>query len=106
MIAELIFLSFVYILYNTSKEFSKYFLAIFFLQFSFRIYLFSFPSQQGEEFRGESQQTVDELERLEQLCDLQTQEIFNLKKELLILSRKGGHILPPIEPPTSHLDQA
>ncbi|XP_014776510.1 cilia- and flagella-associated protein 44, partial [Octopus bimaculoides] len=36
----------------------------------------------GEEFRGESQQTIDELERLEQLCDLQTQEIFNLKKEL------------------------
>ncbi|XP_029636432.1 cilia- and flagella-associated protein 44-like [Octopus sinensis] len=59
----------------------------------------------GEEFRGESQQTIDELERLEQLCDLQTQEIFNLKKELIILSRKGGHILPPIEPPTPHIDQ-
>jgi len=34
-----------------------------------------------------------------QLVQLQAQEIDALKEEIMLLSRKGGHILPPAQPP-------
>lgn len=34
-----------------------------------------------------------------QLVQLQAQEIDSLKDEITLLSRKGGHILPPSQPP-------
>ena len=40
-----------------------------------------------------------ERKRLVQLVQLQAQEIEALKDEILLLSRKGGHILPPAQPP-------
>ncbi|GAB1602868.1 cilia- and flagella-associated protein 44-like [Argonauta hians] len=56
-----------------------------------------------EEQRSETQKSRKELERLEQLCNIQTEELLNLKREQIILSQKGGHILPPIEPPVQHV---
>lgn len=55
---------------------------------------------QGEEFQSESVHAADELDRLRQLCQLQAHDAMTLKQEILLLSRKGGHILPPIEPPS------
>ena len=45
---------------------------------------------------------VRERQRLVQLVQLQAQEIDALKDEILLLSRKGGHILPPAQPPMAH----
>ena len=40
-----------------------------------------------------------ERQRLHTLVQLQAQEIEALKSEISVLSRKGGHILPPTQPP-------
>ena len=50
---------------------------------------------QADEFTGPSKQNVEEFDRLCTLVQLQAQEIEALKAEISILSRKGGHILPP-----------
>ena len=42
---------------------------------------------------------VEERQRLHTLVQLQAQEVEALKAEIAILSRKGGHILPPTQPP-------
>ncbi|CAK8686101.1 unnamed protein product [Clavelina lepadiformis] len=42
---------------------------------------------------------MKEQHRLVQLVQLQAQEIQALKEEIGLLSRKGGHILPPAQPP-------
>ena len=49
----------------------------------------------SDEFTGQSKDSVEEFDRLCTLVQLQAQEIEALKAEISILSRKGGHILPP-----------
>lgn len=53
----------------------------------------------GEEYSGARKSDVREKQRLIQLVQLQAQEIDALKEEIMLLSRKGGHILPPAQPP-------
>ena len=54
---------------------------------------------QGSEFSGSRKADIRERQRLVQLVQLQAQEIDALKDEITLLSRKGGHILPPAQPP-------
>ena len=54
---------------------------------------------QGGEFSGERKSDIHERQRLIQLVHLQAQEVEALKEEITLLSRKGGHILPPAQPP-------
>jgi len=42
---------------------------------------------------------TEERDRITQLVQLQAQEIDSLKDEILLLSRKGGHVMPPSQPP-------
>ncbi|CAG5122903.1 unnamed protein product, partial [Candidula unifasciata] len=51
------------------------------------------------EFKGQRQTDVREKHRLIQLVQLQAQEMDALKEEINLLSRKGGHILPPAQAP-------
>ena len=60
---------------------------------------FSFSRCQGTEFTGSRKADIRERQRLVQLVQLQAQEIDALKDEITLLSRKGGHILPPAQPP-------
>ncbi|XP_033641081.1 cilia- and flagella-associated protein 44-like isoform X3 [Asterias rubens] len=53
----------------------------------------------GGEFTGSRKADLEERGRLIQLVQLQAQEIEALKEEISLLSRKGGHILPPTQPP-------
>ncbi|KAK6165219.1 hypothetical protein SNE40_023570 [Patella caerulea] len=53
----------------------------------------------GEEYSGQRKADIHEKSRLIQLVQLQAQEIEALKDEIMLLSRKGGHILPPAQPP-------
>ncbi|XP_059142623.1 cilia- and flagella-associated protein 44-like isoform X2 [Physella acuta] len=53
------------------------------------------------EFVGQRKSDIREKQRLIQLIQLQAQEVDALKEEILLLSRKGGHILPPTHPPLS-----
>ncbi|XP_071957578.1 cilia- and flagella-associated protein 44-like isoform X2 [Antedon mediterranea] len=53
----------------------------------------------GGEFQGSRKADLEEKQRLIQLVQLQAQEIEALKEEISLLSRKGGHILPPTQPP-------
>lgn len=53
---------------------------------------------QGGEFRGNRKTDLEEQQRLVQLVQLQSQEIDALKNEISVLSRKGGHIMPPPGP--------
>ncbi|GFO10997.1 cilia- and flagella-associated protein 44-like [Plakobranchus ocellatus] len=53
----------------------------------------------GADFTGQRKTDVREKQRLIQLVQLQAQEIDALKEEIMLLSRKGGHILPPAQPP-------
>jgi hypothetical protein len=57
--------------------------------------LISHKTKASDEFTGPSKQNVEEFDRLCTLVQLQAQEIEALKAEISILSRKGGHILPP-----------
>ncbi|CAH1796965.1 unnamed protein product [Owenia fusiformis] len=54
---------------------------------------------QGGEFSGQRKADLRERQRLIQLVQLQAQEVEALKEEIMLLSRKGGHILPPAQPP-------
>jgi len=57
---------------------------------------------QGSEYSGPRKTELIERKRLIQLVQLQAQEVEALKDEILLLSRKGGHILPPAQPPIPH----
>ena len=57
--------------------------------------MISHKTQSADDFTGPSKQNVEEFDRLCTLVQLQAQEIEALKAEISILSRKGGHILPP-----------
>ena len=56
-------------------------------------------SSLGEELAATTKKDIEERKRLHTLVQLQAQEIEALKAEISILSRKGGHILPPTQPP-------
>ncbi|XP_066455410.1 cilia- and flagella-associated protein 44 isoform X2 [Eleutherodactylus coqui] len=56
----------------------------------------------GEEFQGPRKADIRERQKLLQLVEMQTQEIDSLKEEILLLSKKGGNILPPAHPPAAH----
>ncbi|XP_065931883.1 cilia- and flagella-associated protein 44 isoform X1 [Magallana gigas] len=66
---------------------------------SFEGELDSRQKSSGQEFTGARKADVRERQRLIQLVQLQAQEIDALKEEIMLLSRKGGHILPPAQPP-------
>lgn len=51
----------------------------------------------GQEMTTTSKKDLEERRRLHTLVQLQAQEIEALKAEISILSRKGGHILPPTQ---------
>uniref|UniRef100_A0A4W3IEQ6 Cilia and flagella associated protein 44 n=2 Tax=Callorhinchus milii TaxID=7868 RepID=A0A4W3IEQ6_CALMI len=53
----------------------------------------------GAQFQEKQTADLEERQRMIQLVDLQAQEIEALKDEISLLSRKGGHILPPTQPP-------
>ena len=53
----------------------------------------------GTELAVTRQADVRERGRLVQLVQLQSQEVEALKEEIGLLSRKGGHILPPAAAP-------
>ncbi|XP_021372219.1 cilia- and flagella-associated protein 44-like isoform X2 [Mizuhopecten yessoensis] len=59
----------------------------------------------GEEYSGARKADIREKQRLIQLVQLQAQEIDALKEEIMLLSRKGGHILPPAQPPLPQTPQ-
>uniref|UniRef100_A0A8C4RRV9 Cilia- and flagella-associated protein 44 n=1 Tax=Erpetoichthys calabaricus TaxID=27687 RepID=A0A8C4RRV9_ERPCA len=54
---------------------------------------------QGKQFHGKPQAEIEERQRLIELVEMQAQEIEILQDEIDLLSRKGGHILPPAQPP-------
>ncbi|XP_052720233.1 cilia- and flagella-associated protein 44-like isoform X2 [Crassostrea angulata] len=66
---------------------------------SFEGELDSRQKSSGQEFSGARKADIRERQRLIQLVQLQAQEIDALKEEIMLLSRKGGHILPPAQPP-------
>jgi len=53
---------------------------------------------QGAEFRGVRTSEIEERKRLVHLVRLQATEIEALKDEIVMLSRKGGHVAPPTNP--------
>jgi len=57
----------------------------------------------GSEFHGSRKADLEERQRLVQLVQLQAQEIDALKNEIQVLTRKGGHILPPTQPPGANI---
>ncbi|XP_022324096.2 cilia- and flagella-associated protein 44-like isoform X1 [Crassostrea virginica] len=66
---------------------------------SFEGELDSRQKSSGQEYTGARKADLRERQRLIQLVQLQAQEIDALKEEIMLLSRKGGHILPPAQPP-------
>lgn len=48
---------------------------------------------------GESHLDEEEKQRLVQIVRIQASEIDALRQEIQVLLRKGGHILPPSQPP-------
>lgn len=57
--------------------------------------MFVFIFFQGSEFQGDRKADEIERGRLAQLVQIQTSEIQQLEDEITILSRKGGHVMPP-----------
>ncbi|XP_006628047.3 cilia- and flagella-associated protein 44 isoform X2 [Lepisosteus oculatus] len=53
----------------------------------------------GGQFQGRRRAEEDERQRLIQLVETQAREAEALREEIGVLSRKGGHILPPAQPP-------
>uniref|UniRef100_A0A8B9KLV5 Cilia- and flagella-associated protein 44 n=1 Tax=Astyanax mexicanus TaxID=7994 RepID=A0A8B9KLV5_ASTMX len=52
----------------------------------------------GTQFQGQSQAKEEEYRRLQTLIQSQKDEVMSLRQEISVLSRKGGHILPPSQP--------
>uniref|UniRef100_A0A8C8I0Z7 Cilia- and flagella-associated protein 44 n=1 Tax=Oncorhynchus tshawytscha TaxID=74940 RepID=A0A8C8I0Z7_ONCTS len=62
-------------------------------------------SRMGTQFQGRRHAEEDERRRLYQLVQSQAQEANALRQEINILSRKGGHILPPNTFPFPPMDK-
>ncbi|XP_040277654.1 cilia- and flagella-associated protein 44, partial [Bufo bufo] len=56
----------------------------------------------GEEFQGPRKADIQERQKLLGLAEMQVEEIESLKEEIVLLSRKGGSILPPAHSPAAH----
>ncbi|XP_056415931.1 cilia- and flagella-associated protein 44 isoform X2 [Hyla sarda] len=56
----------------------------------------------GEEFQGPRKADLQERQKLLQLVEIQAEDIESLKEEILLLSKKGGNILPPAHAPAAH----
>ena len=56
------------------------------------------PTQEVS-LQGQPEEETMEQQRLQHLVTLQSQEIMALKEEIRTLSHKGGHVLPPTQPP-------
>ncbi|XP_069800651.1 cilia- and flagella-associated protein 44 isoform X2 [Dendropsophus ebraccatus] len=56
----------------------------------------------GEEFQGPRKADIQERQKLLQLVEIQAEEMESLKEEILLLSKKGGNILPPAHAPAAH----
>jgi len=59
----------------------------------------------GSEYAGVKKSDIKERDRLMALVQMQAHDIESLKREITLLSRKGGHVLPPVQhrypaPPT------
>ena len=54
---------------------------------------------------GDSHLSKEEHERLLEIIHLQSVDIESVKEEIKILQHKGGHILPPNQPPTISFSQ-
>ncbi|XP_055500682.1 cilia- and flagella-associated protein 44-like [Leucoraja erinacea] len=52
----------------------------------------------GAEIQKQKVKLLEKREQI-QLVEKQAQEIKDLKDEISLLTRKGGHILPPAQPP-------
>ncbi|XP_071995060.1 cilia- and flagella-associated protein 44 isoform X2 [Engystomops pustulosus] len=55
----------------------------------------------GEEFQGPRRADIQERQKLLQLVEMQAEEMESLKEEIILLSKKGGNILPPAHPPAA-----
>ena len=62
-------------------------------------YIINLPLQSVEVGGGEGQLEQQERQRLRQLVRLQAREVDAIREEIRLLSHKGGHILPPTQPP-------
>ncbi|KAM3935997.1 cilia- and flagella-associated protein 44 [Leptodactylus fuscus] len=56
----------------------------------------------GEEFQGPRKADIQERQKLLQVVEIQAEEIESLKEEIVVLSKKGGNILPPVHTPATH----
>ncbi|KAM5276565.1 cilia- and flagella-associated protein 44 isoform 2-T2 [Hipposideros larvatus] len=56
-------------------------------------------NQQGNAFQGLRRADIVARERVTELIQLQAERIMALKEEIAVLRKKGGLILPPIQPP-------
>ena len=54
---------------------------------------------QGDQYTAAGKTDMRERRQLIQLVKLQSREIDALKGEIMLLSRKGGQVLPPVQPP-------
>ena len=54
---------------------------------------------QGDDIFGGSQFEPEEKVKLVDIVNIQSREIEALREEIRVLSLKGGHILPPAQPP-------
>lgn len=55
--------------------------------------------QQGNAFQGPRKADIVAKEKVAELIQLQAERILALKEEIALLRKKGGLILPPIQPP-------
>lgn len=55
--------------------------------------------QQGNAFQGPRKADIVAREKVTELIQVQAERISALKKEIALLRKKGGFILPPIQPP-------
>ncbi len=63
-------------------------------------------SLQSKETAGEGVHLdTDEHQKLLEIVRLQRMDINAVREEIEILQRKGGHILPPTQPPDIHLQE-
>uniref|UniRef100_A0A9L0R5H1 Cilia- and flagella-associated protein 44 n=1 Tax=Equus caballus TaxID=9796 RepID=A0A9L0R5H1_HORSE len=56
-------------------------------------------NQQGNAFQGPRKADIVAREKVTELIQVQAERISALKKEIALLRKKGGFILPPIQPP-------
>nr|XP_006000125.2 PREDICTED: cilia- and flagella-associated protein 44 [Latimeria chalumnae] len=56
----------------------------------------------SDDFQEKRKAEIEERQKMIQLIQLQANEIISLKEEICLLSKKGGHILPPVQSTSQH----